>query len=343
MTLTQTHQPHDEPLAMLLYSSQATHDFELPELGELVTRAQRRNRHMGVTGAIFYEGGRFLQWLEGPCQSLEILYDDIGHDGRHTDIQMIESGLTNARLFADWNMHLFRKRAPFEQGLHGLSPSAPSEEDEVVLHGIAAELCEGRDSLLLTLFAEKEHALCEEIALCDSVMRAYGRMWRQDLCTDLDIALGLSQLLTAFRKWRQGDLIRLPNVAARPLLVATMPGETHLIGASLAAERLASDGCNVTLEFPASDKALCREIARADYGGLALVTSGVFSRDHWAERLRDTVIAARSQLASDCRVVSCGRFGLSTPGIAQRTGFDACCCSANALPKLFRTAPPTRH
>ncbi|MEO1045879.1 MAG: BLUF domain-containing protein [Pseudomonadota bacterium] len=335
--------PQNDTLGMLLYTSHATHDFDDEELRKLVSKARKRNRQLGVTGAVFYEDGRFLQWLEGPIAALDRLYDDIGHDKRHNDLEMVCHGLTNHRMFADWDMHLFNRRGQIENALHGFSPRQPNLHGERSIRKAATRLYEGDDSDFIALLAQQNHLLCDEIALCDRVMRDYDHMWKRDICSELDITLGLSQLLSAFRRWRRNEPICASQPGRRPLLVVTLPGETHLVGASLAAERLMDAGRDVTIEFPSSNHALCRQLADVEYGGLTIVTSGVFAREQWADRLHSAIIAARGEMASDTRIISCGQFGLSRPDIAQTTGFDACCCSANDLPNLFAAPSQTRH
>ncbi|MEM1132555.1 MAG: BLUF domain-containing protein [Pseudomonadota bacterium] len=348
MTLAQINQhpaagTGDNDLAMLLYSSHATSVFDVSELDQLVSKAQQRNQRMGVTGAVFYENGRFLQWLEGPIDSLDRLYDDIGHDNRHTDIEMVCYGLTDHRLFSDWNMHLFQKRGHIERALDSVSPNAFYDDDENAIRLAAQHLYMGNDTQFIALLASKKHDLSDEISLCHTLMRDYHRMWQEDICSEFDITLGLSQLLAAFRRWRQSEPIASPETGRRPLLIATLPGEPHIVGATMAAEKLIDAGRDVTLEFPTSHEALADMVARTDYGGVTLVTSSVFSRKHWVPRMQDSIAAIRNELASDSRIINCGRFGCISPNLAKKTGFDACCCSANELPALFGKSQKKHH
>ncbi|WOE74781.1 BLUF domain-containing protein [Alterisphingorhabdus coralli] len=327
--------PDHNDLAMLLYSSSATQEFDTNKLDQLISRAQRRNHSMGVTGAVFYEHGRFLQWLEGPADAVDTLYHDIGQDSRHTDIEMVCYGRTDHRLFSQWDMHLFDKRGQIEKALDGFSPNPLYYDDKQAIRAAAQNLYRGNDAPFAAMLASKNHVLSDEIALCHTLMRDYNRMWQADICSEFDITLGLTQLLAAFRKWRQFEDVPVPEPGRRPLLVVTLPGEPHIVGATLASEALIDAGRDVTLEFPTSYQALGDTVARANYGGVTVVTSSVFSREHWTHRMHDTITAARNALASDSRIVNCGKFGCASPNLAKKTGFDACCCSANELPGLF--------
>ncbi len=74
------------------------------ELDELVTRARAANARAGITGALLLADGHFLQAIEGPLEPLEALFERICTDFRHRDVQLLEFGPVEERLFAGWAM-----------------------------------------------------------------------------------------------------------------------------------------------------------------------------------------------------------------------------------------------
>jgi hypothetical protein len=58
----------------LIYISQATRKLTGEELSEIHQTASKNNQKIDVTGSLFYNGGWFLQVLEGPISTLNTLY-----------------------------------------------------------------------------------------------------------------------------------------------------------------------------------------------------------------------------------------------------------------------------
>ena len=52
------------------------------------------------------DGGRFLQWLEGPAESVDRIWQSIRVDSRHTDVEILGHMPTTVRCFPDWGMKL---------------------------------------------------------------------------------------------------------------------------------------------------------------------------------------------------------------------------------------------
>jgi len=87
------------PLSSLVYQSRAAAPLSDAELQRLVTSAKVRNRREGVTGLLVHDQGRFLQWLEGPSESVGRVWDSIRHDRRHTDVCLLGESRTPSRFF----------------------------------------------------------------------------------------------------------------------------------------------------------------------------------------------------------------------------------------------------
>lgn len=104
-------QPND--LVQLLYSSRSKQDFSPADLDELVKCASENNARLGITGALVYIDGTFVQALEGPHGKVTTLYDRILADERHDDMLLVRIRRIRAREFPDWGM----KEAQFDSKL----------------------------------------------------------------------------------------------------------------------------------------------------------------------------------------------------------------------------------
>lgn len=90
-------------LAYLIYAS---HPFGFDEamLAGLLSKARRNNARDGITGALIVRADLYLQWLEGPPDTLAKLYDRILIDDRHLDIVHLDGGPMPERRFGNWLM-----------------------------------------------------------------------------------------------------------------------------------------------------------------------------------------------------------------------------------------------
>ena len=98
-------------LIHLIYCSTATHEMSESELLELLQVARQRNLPLKVTGMLLYGGGVFLQVLEGPAASVDMLYKKLERDPRHHSLFLLEREPVSERSFPDWSM-----------GFHHLTP-----------------------------------------------------------------------------------------------------------------------------------------------------------------------------------------------------------------------------
>lgn len=77
------------------------------DLDSIVAAAQRNNPAADITGVMFCQGGRFLQFLEGEESSLRQLMTKIEADARHDEIKYLFDESLPARGFAQWSMDFF--------------------------------------------------------------------------------------------------------------------------------------------------------------------------------------------------------------------------------------------
>lgn len=88
----------------LIYISAARRLFDSGQLAGLLEQARRNNAKLGVTGILLYEGGSFIQVLEGDQDAVEALYQRVSADDRHYRVQRLRERPIKTRSFADWTM-----------------------------------------------------------------------------------------------------------------------------------------------------------------------------------------------------------------------------------------------
>jgi hypothetical protein len=93
-------------LVTLSYVSDAAEEFGILSLMQLVDKASRSNKVLNVTGVLSFDNGRFGQILEGKSKDVEVIWESILKDPRHTNVVSLGMKKINARRFANWSMHL---------------------------------------------------------------------------------------------------------------------------------------------------------------------------------------------------------------------------------------------
>ncbi|MBE2215453.1 MAG: BLUF domain-containing protein [Opitutaceae bacterium] len=88
----------------LIYASSATRRFGTADLLELLQTSRRNNERLGVTGMLLFHEGNFLQVLEGPREAVQVLFDKIGRDPRHTNVLVLRHVTQEHRDFPEWSM-----------------------------------------------------------------------------------------------------------------------------------------------------------------------------------------------------------------------------------------------
>jgi hypothetical protein len=91
------------------------------ELADLLRGARANNANLGITGALFYAQGSFLQALEGERSSVNRLYARIAQDSRHQDCEILLCNAIDRRWFAQWSMNLIALDSALIGPLHELS------------------------------------------------------------------------------------------------------------------------------------------------------------------------------------------------------------------------------
>ena len=91
-------------LVRLMYASRAVPALDQEELVTILRQSKANNPSTGVTGVLCFSGGIFLQVLEGGRSAVNKLYNRIGADPRHTEVELLLYEEIGERRFASWSM-----------------------------------------------------------------------------------------------------------------------------------------------------------------------------------------------------------------------------------------------
>ncbi|PWJ38422.1 BLUF domain-containing protein [Sediminitomix flava] len=92
----------------LVYVSEATMKFDQTKLANLTLKASNKNKLLKITGYLYYEKNRFIQYIEGDDLSIDALFENIKKDQRHNVINVISQEI-NKRRFPAWQMNQLKK------------------------------------------------------------------------------------------------------------------------------------------------------------------------------------------------------------------------------------------
>ena len=91
-------------LVRLMYASRAVPAVDQEELIAILKKSKTNNAKSGVTGALCFSEGVFIQALEGGRTAVSKLYNRIAADSRHTDVVLLNFDEIDERRFSGWSM-----------------------------------------------------------------------------------------------------------------------------------------------------------------------------------------------------------------------------------------------
>ena len=94
----------------LLYASSAVELLGSEELTDLLDACVRNNRRRNITGLLMYDGGNFIQALEGRREDVLEIFERIRADSRHSGVVVLTQGNVEGRCFEDWSMGFHRSQ-----------------------------------------------------------------------------------------------------------------------------------------------------------------------------------------------------------------------------------------
>jgi len=90
-------------LKHLIYSSRPF-GFDQNTLNGILVTSVDNNKRDQITGALICRSDLYLQYLEGPAESINETFNKIQHDDRHVEIKVLKEGMHAERLFPKWAM-----------------------------------------------------------------------------------------------------------------------------------------------------------------------------------------------------------------------------------------------
>lgn len=71
---------------------------------QILAAARRNNAEVGLTGALLYNEGTFVQALEGDFEAVQSTFERILGDPRHQEIVVLQAETVGAPIFTEWTM-----------------------------------------------------------------------------------------------------------------------------------------------------------------------------------------------------------------------------------------------
>jgi hypothetical protein len=92
----------------LVYYSRnlTTHDTDTfaAEVSDILSTSRANNERDGITGALMFNAGCFAQVLEGPLDVVEVAFERIQQDDRHSEVSLLAIEPITKRSFPNWAM-----------------------------------------------------------------------------------------------------------------------------------------------------------------------------------------------------------------------------------------------
>ncbi len=74
------------------------------EVNDILTTSRANNERDGITGALMFNAGCFAQVLEGPLDVVEVAFERIQQDDRHSEVSLLAMEPIATRSFPNWAM-----------------------------------------------------------------------------------------------------------------------------------------------------------------------------------------------------------------------------------------------
>jgi len=91
-------------LKFVSYISSQSRTMSKKSIEDFLFQVREKNKHLAITGILLLIQGKFVQYIEGPAEEIDKVYDSISKDKRHTEMILLDSGPLEKRQFTDWSM-----------------------------------------------------------------------------------------------------------------------------------------------------------------------------------------------------------------------------------------------
>jgi len=92
------------PNRAVVFVSEAVGDLTMARLSQIMADAERFNRTAGVTGITLFDGQRFLAYMEGPPDGLDVAFSRAAGATSHSSLIEIARGRVGQRRLPYWPM-----------------------------------------------------------------------------------------------------------------------------------------------------------------------------------------------------------------------------------------------
>ena len=123
-----------QPLVAKTYLSQSKLDWTDEAIDQLLERSKQNNATKGITGAMIYANGYFMQLIEGPQIAVDELYSTIEADPRHDVLSLLHDQEIKSRHFSDWAMEYRDSDDLGERALMTIHAAKQDNERFPVIH-----------------------------------------------------------------------------------------------------------------------------------------------------------------------------------------------------------------
>ena len=88
----------------ILYVSEVADHCGERETTDILKTSRANNEQNAVTGMLVRKNKQFLQYIEGPSDSIDMLFKKIETDNRHRSVKVVSQGMASDRVFFNWEM-----------------------------------------------------------------------------------------------------------------------------------------------------------------------------------------------------------------------------------------------
>ena len=138
----------------IIYSSESATPMQMDDLEEILEHARNSNGTKGITGALVYVDGIFLQILEGDTEAVQELMARISSDVRHETVTILKQEKIPAAIFSDWKMAYVSATAEQVAKWAGLSRTTAIPDILIDMRNDPFKATQGAESILSVLTAE---------------------------------------------------------------------------------------------------------------------------------------------------------------------------------------------
>lgn len=92
------------PLRAIAYTSVAFEGIQASDIDRILAAASSFNKMAGVTGVLMFDGTRFLQYVEGPEDGVNSVYQRVVNARSHVCLRELARGAVPTRHFPRWTM-----------------------------------------------------------------------------------------------------------------------------------------------------------------------------------------------------------------------------------------------